>query len=324
VPTGIAQAIYTALHAAMPLQGTVTIEAEDIPAVPYHGRVVSLPPKWADMAAPVHSVDWDVGYGEMTLGFGPAPHLAPADFLEMQRILRARPVTWWSFDERDSGQLGYDAGPSAQGDTVAGFEIPKSEPVGQVAPPEQFRISAPFKDGTAGTWHVAADAGSVVSINPEPGAGNPMVTLTVAALTNQTIATGGKLWVKVTTNKKDLPTAAAYYYSGSDPTNVHAQPDPGGNNGEYYYLICTFVTVGSAVEISGQGHLGGPIIHRPSRNNRNLKVTIKHYKEDTGFLQPNGSDTYLFFRQGLYVGTTDPGDGVAQDLVTVTESLPFS
>jgi hypothetical protein len=131
-----------------------------------------------------------------------------------------------------------------------------------------------------------------------------MVTLTVAALTNQTIATGGKLWVKVTTNKKDLPTAAAYYYSGSDPTNVHAQPDPGGNNGEYYYLICTFVTVGSAVEISGQGHLGGPIVHRPGRNNRNLDLHLMPgYIDTDGRWVSYGSDVrILSWRQGDWVG----------------------
>lgn len=324
VPTGIAQSVYTALHAAMPLQGSITIEAEDIPAVPYHGRVVSLPPQWPDMAAPVHSVDWDVESGRMTLGFGPAPHLAPADFLEMQRILRARPVTWWSFDERDSGQLGYDAGPSAQGDTVAGFETPKSEPAGRVSPAGQFQISEPFQDATDDSWHVRVEGGWVLCLLPEPGAADPMDYTEVAAEADLTIASGDTVYCRVITDKNDVPTSALLDVLSTVPTTIHAQPDPGGNTGNYYYRLGTFGTVGGAVVLTTHYHRGGPIIHRPSRNNRNLKITIKHFIEDTGALVPNGSDTFLFFRQGLYVGDTDPGDGATQDEVTVTESLPES
>jgi hypothetical protein len=325
VPTGIAQAVYTALHAAMPYQGRVTIAAKELPLVPYHGRVVSLPPTWAGIACPVHSVDWDVGSGTATLGFGPAPHLAPADFLEMQRILRARPVTWWSFAERDSSQIGDEDGPSAHGDTVSGINTSNPPPPLMIEPSEQFGVSVPFKDDETNTWHVRAEGGWVLGLNPEPGAGSVTVYEEVTPLTNQTIVNGSGLWVKVTTNKQDLVTAAELYYATSSPNSTHAQPDPGGNAGEYYYHICSFVTVDGNLEIAtDRGHLGGPIIHRPGRNDRNLKITIKHFIEDTGTLEPNGDDTYLFWRQGLYVGTTDPGDGATQDEVTITESLPES
>ena len=322
IPTGIAQSVYNALHASMPYQGSVTITAQELPAVPYHGRVISLPPAWPTMNAPVHSVDWDVNSGRMRLGFGPAKHLAPADFLEMQRILRARPVTWWSFDERDSGMLGYEAGPSAQGDTVAGFEQPRHEPEFKPLSPVQFQIYNIHKNESAGTWKCKVKSGYVLAINPEPGT----VMNYVSAGADQTflITASTKIYCKVLTTKKDLVSSATLEATTAAVTDIHAQPDPGGNTGVYYYLLAEFETVGSELVLKTQYHAGGPISHRPSRNNRNLKITIKHYKETSGVLGANGSDTYLFFRQGLYVGTTDPADGATQDTVTITESLPTS
>jgi hypothetical protein len=83
-------------------------------------------PEWETMNAPVHSVDFDEETGRMTLGFGPVPHLAPADFLEMQQILRFRPTRWWSFEERESNRIGGEFKPSAAGDTVGGYDVPQT------------------------------------------------------------------------------------------------------------------------------------------------------------------------------------------------------
>lgn len=324
VPTGIAESVYRALHASMPYQGSVSIVADELPGVPYHGRVISLPPTWAAMAAPVHSASWDAASGTMTLGFGPAPHLAPADFLEMQRILRARPVTWWSFAERDSGMLGHGVGPSALGDTVGGHHAPTHEPAAQVSIDRQFEVSRPFYDTTASVWRVRVQGGSVLTIDPS---GTPVMSyVAVASATSLTITAASIIWCAVTTDKSDRVTSATISHGTSVPASTHAQPDPGGNTGIYYYRIAEFQTVSGNVEIAMEYHLGGPVIHRPARNNRNAKITIKHYIESTGFLVPNGSDTFMYFRQGLYVGTTDPGlpSGESQDTITLTESLPSS
>lgn len=314
VPTGIAQAVYDALHAAMPYQGSVTISAPEMPLEPYHGRVISLPPTWPGMTAPVHSVDWDVASGTMTLGFGPAPHLAPADFLELQRILRARPVTWWSFDERDSGKFGYEAGPSARGDTVGGHDAPKADPVGPLGIAEQFRVSDPFFNAGDATWHVRVNEGYVLGINPEPGLTNPMGYATCAAEADLTITAGDSLYVKVSTDHMDLVDGAVIHKAAAVPSTIHAQPDPDGNDGEYYYEIATFTTVGGVVVLEHQQHLGGPILHRPSRNNRNADLIIHQYTEDTdGVLTETGSPIKMSFRQGLYVGLeAGPADNLTE------------
>lgn len=326
VPTGIAEDTYKAILAAMTYQGKVVLTDREVGGTSYHGRAINVTsgvPGWATMKAPVHTVDFDVETGRVEIGFGPIPTLAPADFLELQRILRFRPTKWWSFGpdgERGSNKLGAENAPSAGGDTVGGCEGPDRNQWHCSGTLEQFQVHSIYNTGTE--WKCRVKQGFVDTINPEPGDVIAGIGTTPADTTEFTITAASEIWCKVTTNKKDLVTAAEIVNSLGTP--AHAQPDPGGNTGLYFYKIADFQTISGKVVLKTQYHLGGPIIHRPGRNNRNLKVTIKHYKEDTGFLQPNGSDTYLFFRQGLYVGTTDPGDGVAQDLVTVTESLPFS
>jgi hypothetical protein len=128
LPTGISQAVYEAIHASMPHQGFVSLIGVDLGATRYHGKAINLTEsaetEWATMAAPVHSVDWDAETGVTKISFGPIPRLAPADFLELQRMFRSRPVTWMSGGERGSDTLGGDGSPSAKGDTVGGHDHP--------------------------------------------------------------------------------------------------------------------------------------------------------------------------------------------------------
>ena len=125
VPTGIAQATYTAILASMTYQGFVRIIASDVAATVWLGKKIHLSggvTAWASMGAPVHSADWDIDRGEVRVSFGPVPHLAPDDFLELQRMFRAAPVTWCAPDERGSPTLGSTSGPSRKGEVVGGYD----------------------------------------------------------------------------------------------------------------------------------------------------------------------------------------------------------
>lgn len=135
VPVGVAQALYQAIHSGCRHEGSVTLVDEDVTATRYHGCKLNLTgglAAWSSMGAPIHSVQFNIDSGRTVIGFGPAPHLAPQDFLEMQRILRARPATWWSVEERGSNRIGGDGKPSARGDTVGGYDGPENifEPSG--------------------------------------------------------------------------------------------------------------------------------------------------------------------------------------------------
>lgn len=133
MPVGIAEGVYSSMTSAYRYQGEVVIAEGELSGTRWHGKKVTLLGA-ATTGAAVHSVNWDVGAGITRIGFGPVPELAPADFLELQRRLRARNVTWWSGAERKSNSLGGGGDglnldkqvPSAAGDSVGGYHGPES------------------------------------------------------------------------------------------------------------------------------------------------------------------------------------------------------
>ncbi len=129
-PAGIAQAVYESMTAAYEHQGRIILKEGEAGAIRYHGTKVRLTgtadPGLAAMSAIVHSVDLDITTGETEIGFGAPPHLAPDDFLELQRNLRRRPATWWSKKERTSNKLGVDDKPGSKGDTVTPYDVPET------------------------------------------------------------------------------------------------------------------------------------------------------------------------------------------------------
>jgi hypothetical protein len=129
VPAGIAQAVYNSFIAACKYEGSAKVTSQELPATRYYAKKVNVTggdAGWATMNAPVHSVDWDLGTGQSTIGFGPVPELAPQDFLELQRMIRQRGTKWWSTDERGSKKIGGDGVPSAAGDTIVGYDLPET------------------------------------------------------------------------------------------------------------------------------------------------------------------------------------------------------
>jgi hypothetical protein len=130
VPTGIAQSVYEAIHAGVRWQGYIEISTGEIPVGNLVGAKLNLTDSavaaWATMNAPIHSMTWDVQSGKARISFGPVPYLAPDDFLEMQRILRALPVRWYSSEERTGEKFGAKDYPSAAGDSVGGFDHPQT------------------------------------------------------------------------------------------------------------------------------------------------------------------------------------------------------
>ena len=131
VPEGIAAAVYAAASADK-YEGQVTLAAEDVSATRWLGRQVSLCDGANELmpAMVVHSAAPRIDEGTVTISFGPLPYLSAGDFLELQRMVNSRPVTWWSQEERASNQIGAEAYPGSKGDTVAGFDLP-----GLIVPP---------------------------------------------------------------------------------------------------------------------------------------------------------------------------------------------
>lgn len=165
VPLGIAEGVFKAITSGSRYEGSVTIADEEVGSAYYHGTRLNVAGT-ADallgtMKSPVNSVAFNVETGETSISFGPPPELSPTDFLEWQRILRARTVRWWSLDERQSNEHGYEQGASARGDTVGGYDSPLTHFQGGTDAPD----TPPCSFGQITSW-------------TEPGAGeeDPPVT----------------------------------------------------------------------------------------------------------------------------------------------------
>lgn len=196
VPTGIARAFYESITAAYEYEGTVPILEREAGAVRYHGACLQLPGSAdggiAAMKAVIHSVDIEISSGRTTIGFGPAPYLAPADILELQRNLRRRTATWWSKKERASNKLGVDDKPGSKGDTVAPYDLP--ETILDV-PPAQAGVAGAFFTLIHQDGDTYLQGGTVTGGSGVDTAANIKV---VDSSTGPTHAEGHHMWIEAT------------------------------------------------------------------------------------------------------------------------------
>ena len=255
IPEGLAQATYEAILSGCAYQGAITLIESEISATRYHGKKLNLTggiAGWATMAAPIHSVDFDIDNGRTTIAFGPVPTLAPTDFLELQRILRYRPTKWWSTTERASNEHGALNDPSSAGDTLNGYDLPLVNfGVGKQGPPPPFSIRE----------ILAADAsGATVTINPGWIREICSITSSDAVILHMPISEDDStalnatprpefamtwddfLYCKYLTDKDgkiktDEGNAPVIFVSSSEEVGTHYQPvdesGAGGSDGEY-------------------------------------------------------------------------------------------
>lgn len=132
-PAGIAQAYYETIAAGCYFEGSATIREDDVGATRWHGSKLNLTggvTEWSTMAAPIHSVTWDIASQTVTIGFGPNPDYAVQDFLEFLKLLNKRPHTSYTLAERSGNTLGSTTGVSARGDSVGPFDSPATASLG--------------------------------------------------------------------------------------------------------------------------------------------------------------------------------------------------
>lgn len=128
-PAGIAEAFHTTLANGCYFEGSATIHGEELSAAAWHGAVLNLTggvSEWATMKAPIHAVSWDLETCETVLDFGPNPEFSIQDFMEFLKLLNQRPNNEYTTAERSGDGLGDDAGISARGDSVGGYDLPET------------------------------------------------------------------------------------------------------------------------------------------------------------------------------------------------------
>lgn len=270
-PVGIAQAVYSSLEAAQ-FEGAVTIKGMEIPTGRWHGCALNITggrPEWATMKAPITQVSFDVDAGELTASFGPPEFLAPQDFLELQRMLRTRPVRWWSKDERSSNELGAENAPGSQGDTVGAYDQPETVILGGggEGEPLPFEVHSILKDESGeGAWKCKVRTGFLREVKVNSGADPAIIYHTPSGIGEEhEIEDGKSLYVKVVTDEKGNVTQCDFSIETPPKTSTPYQPPPSGTSGEYWYRIANISITGDPekVEVSYY-HLGSEVTHTPT------------------------------------------------------------
>lgn len=130
-PTGLAQALYTAL-ATVQYQGRLSLAEEEALSSPWMGRVLNITGgagAWATMNALIQSVDIDIDRGTTTLQFGPPAHLSAGDLVDLLRVGRKRvsygPAIRTGGGAETPDEVGYK-GASGAGGTVTNLEPMKT------------------------------------------------------------------------------------------------------------------------------------------------------------------------------------------------------
>lgn len=254
-PAGFAQAIYQGLQ-ALRYEGSVELREAEISSLPL-GRRLNLSggrEEWAAMNAPITTVDFDVDSGVATLGYGAAPFLEIEEFVELQRIIRARPAVWWSGEERASNELGSETDPGSRGDTVSPFDSPETLLDPPEEPPRPLWVTAYAKEGG---FAAVVSRGFVVE---HPVVGNavelhePANLFTSGAITEFEIVDGGGLYVEVL----ELPSGRIGVDQGSPPADP---PLP---------AVTIFADDGTVPEAVEAVHYAPPIAADPGRPGRRV------------------------------------------------------
>lgn len=147
-----------------------------------------------------------------------------------------------------------------------------------------FQVSILNSESGGGSCSI--QPGFVLAIDPATD-GTAMHYLEVSGGGSVTGSASTTVYCKVTTNREDLPVAAAFVFSGPSETSTHAQPDPPttvpetaqppGVDGEYFYKIADFgIDAAGQIYVANQYHVG-VLVHRPGRNGRNGIRIFAHY-----------------------------------------------
>ena len=256
VPSGVAQALYTNLS-TLPWQGSWSLIERDTGGTRYHGRTLNITggrTEWATMKALVQSVSWNVADGSTVISFGPPEHLGPQDLIELQRMLRTNPVTWWSVEERTSNKYSANDHAGTRGDVVGGYNHPKNKP--STLPSAQFGRAC-----LVPKYFIAGESGALsgaVVLNPcqmfEASYDNGGVMHPIKYgedslddLPEITFASG-TLWLKWETTGKGKIKDGTPEITDTEPTGTTnhrpASPDDSEQEGIYKQKIAT-ITAGA-------------------------------------------------------------------------------
>jgi hypothetical protein len=215
-PIGLAASIFAAATEQQH-EGSITLTLDEVSGTRYHGNKISVVngENTVMPASIIYGASHNLDNGSTTLEFGPLPYLSAGDFLELQRLLHRRPVTWMSPEERTANTIGAEGKPSSKGDTVTGYDhsetlVPPGGGGGE-PPVLPFALSV-SQDGEIYNWRVS----SVYSTITDGTNGD---NLSVENFDADFAFTGEK-WVVVEAAVTDLSVGTLEVLAVDDPEEV--------------------------------------------------------------------------------------------------------
>lgn len=142
-----------------------------------------------------------------------------------------------------------------------------AHPAGPADEEEVGQFIVTLKRSGAG-WVAKVSVGYVLVLDPKAGASPVAKYWTPDGLDADpapefSVSASNALFVRVQTDKRGIPTAVTMAVSAPNTASTHYQPDPEtGVNGDYFYKIAEFETVGDRLTVK-PFQTGGPIHHLP-------------------------------------------------------------
>lgn len=277
VPTGIAAAYLATIQNGCNYSGSIRIKEEDVGATRWHGSKLNLTDgdsDWATMAAPIHSVVWDLRTKDVSIGFGPNPDYSIADYFEFLRLLNKRSYTDYTLGERTSSELGSGTTVSARGDTAGPVDVPETTTGGWKKTPPPFFPTL-----------IGSVAESTLKISMIPGylkcelmddSSDAAVNVLVSSIPTDPTATevGKKYWVTASESIHGIVSSAAVASGTSWPNSTAPAliggDDQTGTAGTRIWRLCEVVADGAEAKLTI--HRTGHIQHEAARKIENLII----------------------------------------------------
>ncbi len=168
-----------------------------------------------------------------------------------------------------------------------------------------FHVAIDVDWGASPTWYASVSPGKVLERQRATDASNmiywePANLLTDGIPTRFAATSGYSLYLTVLELLPAGTISEVFIEAGaSDLQSV----ETAGTNVVYHYKFCDFSLVNGVMEVV-PFLMGSHIYHWPE--GQGLDLVVQDYDFECGFLTA-GSSTTHYWRQGRYIGTTDPG-----------------
>lgn len=216
IPSGVAAAYLQTLQSGCDYEGSIPTIETDVGATRWHGSALNLTggeTAWETMAAPIHSVSWDLRSRKTMINFGPNPDFGVQEYIEFLRNLSKRENRTYTTEERTGDELGSENGISGRGDSVGPTTTPQTVTGGGAGIPSNPQPFELVASGAAGDNILKVRESTIAGDTPS-GFSDGLKPFTISS-------GSGVIYAKMTINATTgVVSAVAVEQGSSTPTDT--------------------------------------------------------------------------------------------------------